>query len=108
MVHSVQTAIPLPEEEIAAVCRRHRVVELALFGSILSDGFGPDSDIDFLVRFENDDLGPWMARLQELEDDLERLLDRRVDVVDWAGIEQSSNPYRRAGILSGRKLLYAA
>jgi hypothetical protein len=33
MVHSVPTAIPLPEEEIAAVCRRHRVVELAVFGS---------------------------------------------------------------------------
>jgi hypothetical protein len=108
MVHAVATAVPLPVEEIAAICRRHGVAELAVFGSILGEAFGPESDVDFLVRFEGDDLGPWMSRLAELERDLSALLGRMVDVVDWRAVEQSRNPYRRHGILSGRKLLYAA
>ena len=108
MVYTVATAIPLPLERIVALCRRHGVVELAVFGSILGDRFGAESDIDFLARFENDDLGPWMSRLDELRRDLEALLGRAVDVVDWKGIERSRNPYRRHGILSDHKLLYAA
>jgi uncharacterized protein len=108
MPESLPTAVPLPLDEIAALCRRHGVVELAVFGSILGGDFGPESDVDFLARFENDDLGPWMSRLVDLERDLARLLGRRVDVVDWRGIERSRNPYRRHGILAGRRLLYAA
>lgn len=108
MIHAVATAIPLPVDEIAAVCRRHGVVELAVIGSILGDAFGPESDVDFLARFENDDLGPWMSRLDELARDLQRLLGRKVDVIDWQGMERSRNPYRRHGVLASRKLLYAA
>jgi predicted nucleotidyltransferase len=103
-----QPDLPLPVEEIAELCRRHRVAELAAFGSILRSDFGPESDVDFLVRFVDDDLGPWMSRLDELRRDLERLLGRRVDVVDWEGVERSPNPYRRAGILAAHRLLYAA
>lgn len=102
------SAPPLPLEPIAALCRRHRVAELAVFGSVLRDDFGPESDIDFLVRFEGDDLGPGTSRLGELERDLEDLLGRRVDVVDWIGVERSLNPFRRRGILSGARRLYAA
>jgi len=102
------TALPIPLEEISELCRRHRVAELAVFGSVLRDDFGPGSDVDFLVRFEGDDLGPWMSRLTELELDLESLLGREVDVVDWNGIERSRNPFRRHGILSRARRLYAA
>lgn len=108
VLHETVTTFPLPLDEIARICKRHGVVELAVFGSILRNDFRPDSDIDFLARFENDDLGPWMSRLAELEDDLSRLLGRDVDVVDWVGVERSRNPYRRHGILSERQLLYAA
>jgi len=108
MPPTLPTTVPLPVDEIAALCRQHGVVELAVFGSILRDDFGPESDVDFLARFAGDDLGPWMSRLDELERDLERLLGRPVDVVDWKGIEHSRNPYRRHGILAGHRLLYAA
>lgn len=104
---ALSTAIPLPLDAIAELCRKHRVRELAAFGSILREDFGPDSDVDFLARFENDDLGPWMSRLTGLAEDLERLLGRSVDVVDWRGIERSRNPYRRYGILRSTQLIYA-
>lgn len=44
--------IEIPQDKIAAFCRRHRIRRLALFGSILRDDFTPQSDIDVLVEFE--------------------------------------------------------
>ena len=108
MRRPVRTAIPLPMDAIAELCAKHHVRELAVFGSVLRDDFGPESDIDFLARFENDDLGHWMSRLTGLQEDLTALLGRRVDVVDWTGIERSSNPFRRQGILSSSERIHAA
>jgi uncharacterized protein len=92
--------LTLPQDEIRALCRRHRVAELALFGSVPGDDFGPESDVDFLVRFEPGAEQPWMGHFQALEDDLSALLGRRVDVVDWKAIERSRNWIRREAILS--------
>jgi predicted nucleotidyltransferase len=44
-------------EKLAAFCRKWKVRELALFGSVLREDFGPDSDVDVMVTFEPDD--PW-------------------------------------------------
>ena len=46
--------IDIPAETLAAFCRRWRVAELALFGSVLRDDFQPDSDVDVLVTFADD------------------------------------------------------
>jgi uncharacterized protein len=45
--------VPLPHEEIEHFCRRHKIRKLSLFGSILTDSFRPESDIDILVEFES-------------------------------------------------------
>lgn len=100
--------IDLPLPEIVALCRAHHVRELGLFGSVLRGDFGPSSDVDFLARFEGDDAGPWMSRLTGLQEDLERILKRPVDVLDWNAIEKSRNPFRRHAILSENKTLYVA
>jgi len=107
-VLDVPLRVDLPRAELAALCRRHHVQELAVFGSVIRDDFRPDSDVDFLVKFENDDAGPWMSRLTGLQEDLARLLERPVDVLDWSAIEKSPNPFRRRGILGGLRLLYVA
>lgn len=104
----VPLKIELPRSELAALCHKYHVKELAVFGSALRDDFRVDSDVDFLVKFENDDAGPWMSRLTRLQEDLADLLNRPVDVVDWRGVEKSGNPYRRNAILSTWKLLYVA
>lgn len=44
--------IDIDREYIAAFCKRNRIRRLSLFGSVLTDRFGPDSDIDVLVEFE--------------------------------------------------------
>ena len=49
-----QPGITIPQEEIGRFCRKWRISELALFGSVLLDNFRAESDIDVLVTFEKD------------------------------------------------------
>lgn len=100
--------IPLPMEAIKAFCEKYGVAELSVFGSVLRDDFRPDSDIDFLVRFQGNDAGPWMSKFDELADDLSSLLGRKIDVVDRGGIEQSPNYLRRKHILDSARVIYVA
>jgi predicted nucleotidyltransferase len=67
-----------PREEIVEFCRRNRIRRLALFGSVLRDDFGPESDIDVLVEFEpGQRLGFAFFTLQE---ELSQILGRTVDL----------------------------
>lgn len=77
----LNTQIELPIEAISALCCRYGVEQLAVFGSVLRDDFHADSDVDFLVVFQNNDYGPWMGKLTELEEELSSLLQRKVDLV---------------------------
>ncbi len=58
-----ELAKKLPLDRIAELCRKYHVVELSVFGSFLRDDFGPESDIDLLAIFQDDDYGPWMGDL---------------------------------------------
>jgi predicted nucleotidyltransferase len=104
---TLQTAIPLPRDVIEAFCRRWKIAELALFGSILRDDFGPDSDIDFLVTCAPD-AGWSLMDLVGMEYELEDLLGRKVDLISRRGIERSRNWIRREEILSTARVYYAA
>ena len=75
-----QQSIEIPREKIADFCRRHHIRKFALFGSVLRDDFGPDSDIDVLVEFEPGHV-PGLA-LVTLQDELSTIFGgRRVDLV---------------------------
>ncbi len=50
----VQAAIDIPNKAIADFCQRNHIVKMALFGSVLRDDFGPESDVDVLVEFHPD------------------------------------------------------
>jgi len=71
--------VEIPREAIARLCRRHHIRKLCLFGSILLDHFGPESDIDILVEFEPGQV-PGLLRMAGLELELSRMLGRRVDL----------------------------
>ena len=72
---SVTERFPLSEGEIEAFCRRHHIRSLALFGSVLREDFGPESDVDVLVEFEEGRVpGFDFVRMQ---DELSRLLGLR-------------------------------
>ena len=107
-LHSLHTSdVELSGEAIAALCRKYGVTELAAFGSVLRDDFRPDSDVDFLATFRSNDVGPWMSKLQQLEEELARTLGRNVDVVTRNSVLQSQNYIRRRDILDSARVLYA-
>ena len=72
------TAIEIDQERLAAFCRRWKITELSLFGSILRDDFGPDSDIDVLVEFSGPT--PSLLDLGGMQVELSALLGREVDL----------------------------
>jgi uncharacterized protein len=99
--------IAIPEPEGRAFCQRWRVTELALFGSVLRDDFRPDSDIDVLVRF-HPDARPTLFDLVRMQDELEHLLGRPVDLVSRRAVESSRNPLRRNALLSSAEVVCGA
>ena len=99
--------VEVPRNEVAAFCKRWRVAELALFGSVLRDDFAPESDIDVLVR-----LDPKAQRtlldMVRMQDELSRILGHRVDLVERTAVEASRNYIRREAILRSAETVYAA
>jgi len=81
--------------QIAEICRRHGVRELALFGSALRPDFHADSDFDFLVEFlPESKIG--LFEYIHMENELAELLERKVDLVSKRGLK----PRIREGVLS--------
>jgi predicted nucleotidyltransferase len=99
--------IDLPMEQIEGFCRRWRITEFALFGSVLREDFRPDSDIDVLVTFSPE--AKWsLFDFVHMKEELESHFQRNVDLVSRRGVEESRNYLRRKGILSSAKLIYVA
>ena len=84
-----QLALDIPQEEIAAFCRRHHIRRLALFGSVLRGDLGPDSDIDVLVEFDPNHI-PGLAFFA-MQRELSQILGRDVDL----NTPQFLSPYFR-------------
>ncbi|MEL6488379.1 MAG: nucleotidyltransferase domain-containing protein [Cyanobacteria bacterium J06634_6] len=98
--------IDLPMAEIEQFCQKWNLIEFALFGSVIRDDFRPDSsDIDVMIRYRSDAV-PTFYDLDSMEEELELLFGREVDVITRQGIEQSSNYLRRHAILSSAKVIY--
>jgi predicted nucleotidyltransferase len=95
-----------PYEQIATFCLRWNITEFALFGSVLRDDFQPGSDIDVLVSFAPDTHWTLFDQVT-MQDELQRLFGRHVDLVSKRGIERSRNTRRRNVILRSAEVIYA-
>jgi len=71
--------IQIPQNLLDDFCRRRRIRKLSLFGSVLRDDFGPQSDVDVLVEFESDAVVGYFE-LAEMEAELSDLLGRKADI----------------------------
>lgn len=100
------THIDIQADKLADFCQRWRVAELSLFGSVIRDDFGPESDVDVLVRFD-----PRAQRtffdIVQMQDELSRMFGRNVDLVTRAAVEGSRNYIRRKAILDSAQVVYA-
>ena len=107
MLQAVQPRIAIPQKEIADFCRRWKIAEFALFGSVLRDDFEPDSDMDVLVTFAPD--ARWgLFALYKMEQELKAIFGREVDLATRGGVEASRNYIRRKAILSSAQVIHAA
>ncbi len=100
----VKARIGIPYDRLTEFCRRWKVTELALFGSVLREDFRPDSDIDVLVTFA-EDAGWSLFDLVSMQDELKEIFGREVDLVEKDGLR---NPFRKRSILNSMEVVYGS
>jgi predicted nucleotidyltransferase len=98
MYHSIE----FDPVKLAQFCRRHGVIRLSFFGSIVRDDFGPQSDIDVLVEFPG--ATPSLLELGGMQQELTALFGRTVDLKTWGFLSDSI----RRRVADERKVQYAA
>ena len=99
--------IPIDQARIAAFCRKWKIKEFSLFGSALREDFGPQSDVDVLVSFEEGT--EWsLLDLVEMKEELGEIFNRQVDLLTRRAVEASGNWMRRRAILEHAEIVYAA
>jgi len=92
-------------DAIHKLCRQHKVKRLDAFGSVLTNNFKCDSDLDLLVVFDEDYDGGAFAQYFDFKEALERLLQRPVDLVCYHAIK---NRIFKQEVDSTKQPLYAA
>jgi len=96
--------IALPEVKVGEFCRKWKITEFALFGSVLRQDFRPDSDVDVMVSF--DPAACWsLVDVAKMQNELEEMLCRKVDMVERSAIERSENYIRRQHVLNSLVLV---
>ena len=94
--------IEIDKEKIAAFCRKHHISRLALFGSVLREDFGSDSDVDVLVAFEPGHV-PGLAFFS-MQQELSEILARKVDL----NTAEDLSRYFRDEVLTDAEVQYDA
>lgn len=95
--------INIPHDELAAFCRRNHIMKLSLFGSVLRNDFGPESDIDVLVEFEQGRV-PGLITFAGMELELSRIFGRKVDL----RTPEDLSKFFRDEVVKSAEGLYAA
>ena len=90
-------------ELINDLCKRHKVRQMFIFGSALTKRFRQNSDIDFIVDFQDVDLYDYADNYFDFKNSLEQLLQRKVDLLEDKAIK---NPFLRQTIDSSKQIIY--
>ena len=90
-------------DQIIRSCRLHKVRELYIFGSVLTDKFNDESDIDFLVEFNLVDIQEYFNNYMDFKEKLEAILKRPIDLVENQAVR---NPIFRKVLDREKKLVY--
>lgn len=97
------TVIDKHLKSIRALCSKHKVRRLFVFGSALTEAFKDTSDIDFIVDFSGVELYDYADNYFDLKQSLELLLKRPVDLLEDQAVK---NPYLRQSIDASKRLVY--
>lgn len=90
--------------DVTTLCKKHKVNSLYAFGSVVTNRFKDDSDIDFLVSFlPFIDYADYADNYFDFADELEKLFNRKVDLVTEKSL---SNPYFIKSVNKTKQLVY--
>jgi len=92
-------------QDIARFCQRWQILELSLFGSVLREDFNPDSDVDVLVTFSDNSEWGLFDHVQ-MQQELQALLDRKVDLISRRALAHTQNQLLREEILKTTKVIF--
>ena len=90
-------------KNIVSLCERYKVNKLFVFGSVLTDRFNDESDIDLVVDFKKDEVEDYFDNYFDFKYSLQDLFGREVDLVEEQSIK---NPYFRKNVDSTKQLIY--
>ena len=97
-----KTRINIPKDKLVEFCIKNKIRRLSLFGSVLRDDFGPDSDVDVLVEFKaGTRIG--LIRLSGLEFELGEIFGRKVDLNTPGFLSK----YFRSQVMTEKEVHYA-
>jgi predicted nucleotidyltransferase len=109
----MQTLIEKNKDKIIDLCKKHYVKELFVFGSVVTEKFNNESDVDFLYLIDTEKFKDWATgnydytdNLLSLENQLRLLLQRNVDLVPKDILMH--NKYMKKSIEQTKSLIYAA
>lgn len=90
-------------QKIIALCKKYKVNKLFVFGSILTNRFNKDSDVDLIVSFNKAEVSDYFDNYFDFKYSLEELLGREVDLLEEQTIK---NPYLKKNVDSTKVLIY--
>lgn len=97
------TLINKYSDQIKMLCVKYNVQKLSAFGSVLTDKFTSDSDVDLLVKFNKEGISDYFSNFFDFKYSLEAVFAREIDLVEEDFI---SNPYFLNSINSNKELIY--
>lgn len=95
--------LELNTDKIVSLCKKHKVNQLFAFGSVLTPRFNPESDVDFIVKFNKAQITDYFSNFFDLKYALEDILGREVDLLEEQAIR---NPYLKENIDRTKALIY--
>ena len=99
-----RNGLNIDEKIIYEIVKKYKIKELSVFGSCIRDDFNDNSDVDFIIVFQNSKEIS-LFDLMDIQEFFESKLSRKVDLVEPEGLR---NPIRRKNILESKEILYAA
>ena len=104
-INNYMNLIENHNNDIFNLCKTHKVKSLYAFGSVLTDKFNSESDVDLIVDFENLDVLDYGDNYYNLKFSLENILERSIDLLEEKAIK---NPYFRKTLNQNKVLIYGS
>jgi predicted nucleotidyltransferase len=90
-------------DKLIKLCKKYKVTKLYVFGSVITEKFTKESDIDLLVTFDDIDLQNYADNYFDLKFSLEDLFKRKIDLLEEKAIK---NPFFKKSINNSKELIY--